>query len=255
MLTPGDWPVLDFDDDPSDLISSQALTPDSVTFPDRAVLAFLGRAVTAHAEAENAPVVEMVGYVTQLFPAYRLTRGGRSAVLIELPVGAPAATIIADYLFQRGVRVAVAVGSCGALHPFGEGEFILPVRALRDEGTSYHYLPPSEWVETDAGVRLACAEAVRGRGHDVAEASVWTTDAFYRETRAMVDRRTTQGCGVVDMECAALAACARFRGVRFGEILFTADSLASDDYDPRDWGVDSHEVALRMAVDAAFGVA
>ena len=70
----------------------------------------------------------------------------------------------------------------------------------------------------------------------------------------MIEYRREQGCEVVEMECSALAAAAQFRGVRFGQVLFTADSLADEAYDPRDWGVDSHEVALRIAIDAAFGV-
>ncbi len=255
MLTPGGWPILDHDDDPTDGLSGFFLAQSrDVVLPRVAVLAFLGPAVRAHADAEGAEQIYSVDMITASYPVYRIVREQAQIALVEVPVGAPAATIVADDLFLRGLDAAVAVGSCGALRPFEEGEYIVPARALRDEGTSYHYLPPADWVDTDPLVSQACLTAIAGRGHPATSASTWTTDALYRETAAMIERRRAQGCSVVDMECASLAAAAQFRGVRFGQILFAADSLAGDDYDPRDWGVDSHEVALRMAIDAAFEV-
>lgn len=255
MLTPGDWPILDYDDDPTDGLSGFFLAMGGdVTLPRVVVLAFLGSAVARHAEAEGAEQIHSMDMITASYPLYRITRGDAAVGLVEVPVGAAAATIVADDLFLRGLRAAVAVGSCGALRPFEEGEFIVPARALRDEGTSYHYLPPSDWVDTDPLVSKACLSAIAGRGHPATSASAWTTDGLFRETEQMVERRRDQGCAVVDMECAALASAAQFRGVQYGQILFAADSLAGDAYDPRDWGVDSHEVALRMAIDAAFDV-
>lgn len=254
MLTLGAWPILDYDDDPDDLVSGLSAVHPAERLPERAVLAILGQQVLAHAQSGLLRQVGLVDFVTTRYPIYLIERAGRQVVLVEAPIGAAAAVMVGEFLRQRGVRSAVAVGSCGALRPFDEGVFITPARALRDEGVSHHYLPPGEWVETDAGVRAACLAAIRGRGHDGAEADTWTTDGFYRETPALLAHRIAQGCSVVEMECAAWAAWARFRGVRFGQILFTADSLAGGTYDARDWGVGSHEVALRMAIDAAFGL-
>lgn len=256
MLTPGAWPILDHDDDPRDMISAHHVAAGGrPALPSVVVVAFLGSKVAAHAAAQQALAVHTVDIVTQRHTVYRLERGGLAVGLVEVPVGAPAAVIVADDLFLRGVQSVVAVGSCGALRPLGEGEFVVPVMALRDEGTSHHYLPPAQWVDTDPGVSAACRSAVEGRGHAAISARTWTTDALFRETPAMVERRRSQGCAVVEMECASLAACAQFRGTRFGQILFSADSLVEQRYDPRDWGRDVHEVALHMAVDAAFLVA
>lgn len=256
MLTPGTWPILDHDDDPTDLISAMTAPADGRRrLPSRAVLAILGSRVAAHAASERLQRIDTIDLVTVSYPVFRAEQAGREVAVVEAPIGAPGAVMVAEHLYQRGVRIAVAVGSCGALRPLVEGTFIVPVRALRDEGTSYHYLPPGRWIETDAGVRAACHAAIRDRGHDSMDADVWTTDAIFRETRQVVDRRVAQGCAAVEMECAAWSAWAKVRRVRFGQILFTADSLAGDGYDPRDWGVDAHEVALRMAIDAAFAVA
>ena len=78
----------------------------------------------------------------------------------------------------------------------------------------------------------------------------WTTDGFYRETKGMILYRKEEGCSVVEMECASLTACARFRGVRFGQLLFTADSLANVDlYDEREWGNASLTRALLLCLE------
>ena len=78
----------------------------------------------------------------------------------------------------------------------------------------------------------------------------WSTDGFFRETKDMVKYRLEEGCSVVEMECAALAACARKRGAKFGQFLFTADSLANvHAYDARDFGMESHEKALLLGLD------
>ena len=78
----------------------------------------------------------------------------------------------------------------------------------------------------------------------------WSTDGFFRETKDMVSYRLSEGCKCVEMECAALAACTRKRGGKFGQFLFTADSLANvHEYDARDFGYDSHEKALLLAIE------
>lgn len=82
------------------------------------------------------------------------------------------------------------------------------------------------------------------------EVITWSTDGFYRETKDMVEYRINEGCKVVEMECSALAAVAEFRGAVWGEILFTADSLANvEKYDPRGFGGDSIEYALKLSLD------
>ena len=78
----------------------------------------------------------------------------------------------------------------------------------------------------------------------------WTTDGFFRETRDMVTYRKMEGCSTVEMECAALAACARKRGAVFGQILYTADSLANVyAHDERDWGKGSLRKALELCIN------
>ena len=79
--------------------------------------------------------------------------------------------------------------------------------------------------------------------------------SFFRETREKVDYRKSEGCSVVEMECAALAACAQMRGAVWGELLFTADTLAdAEHYDERNWGGNSINYALELCVESVLNM-
>ena len=95
--------------------------------------------------------------------------------------------------------------------PFPEGVFLISRRALRDEGTSYHYAPPTRYVDVSEHARRTIRETMRAHGLPYQEVLTWSTDGFYRETRVKVEARRREGCAVVEMECAALAARAGFR--------------------------------------------
>ena len=99
--------------------------------------------------------------------------------------------------------------------------------------------------------RKAIEETILEHGMKYQEVVTWSTDGFYRETKDMVEYRKSEGCEVVEMECSALAACAAFRGVTWGMILYTADSLADvEKYDERNWGGNAYEYSLILCMDA-----
>ena len=127
---------------------------------------------------------------------------------------------------------------------------MVPTRALRAEGTSYHYLPASRYIELDKEPISVMEKTFRVYNLPFVTCSTWSTDGFFRETKDMVKYRLEEGCLVVEMECAALAACSRNRGAIFGQFLFTADSLANvHEYDARAFGIESHEKALLLGLD------
>ena len=168
-------------------------------------------------------------------------------------MGSAASTQILDWLIGYGVRKIISAGSCGVLERFDEGTFLVPYKALRDEGTSYHYAPPSRYMEISDKAREAIKKAVLEHGMKYQEVITWSTDGFFRETKDKVAYRKNEGCSVVEMECAALAACANFRGATLGMILYTADSLADvDKYDERNWGGNAYEYALTLSLDAVI---
>ena len=131
-----------------------------------------------------------------------------------------------------------------------ENAFLVPVRALRDEGASYHYAPPSRYMDVHVEAISAIEQVLEQLGVPYEEVMTWSTDDFYRETAEKVAYRKEEGCAVVEMECSALAAVAQLRGVVWGELLFTADSLADlDNYDQRDWGAEAFDKALELCLE------
>ena len=243
-----DWPILEYDPNP-DAILMPRHDGLHIALPEVAVFAFVGELVEDWARERELPLLGVFDTITKDFPIYRYSD---KVCLCQAPLGASAAAQFMDWLIAYGVNRIVSTGSCGVLVDLPENAFILPRRALRDEGTSYHYLPPSRWVELDAGMQARIADALRREGVPFVECDTWTTDGFFRETADRTARRRAEGCGVVEMECAALAACARFRGAAFGQFFFTADSLAdADAHDTRGWGRASLLPALELCLKVA----
>ena len=129
--------------------------------------------------------------------------------IVGCAVGAPFAVLVAEQLFASGCRLLVSVTSAGQITPIGPTPyFVLIDRALRDEGTSYHYLPGSTFAEAPDAPLLARVEQM-GRalpGITLHRGATWTTDAPYRETEAAIARARDLGMLAVEMEAAALYA-------------------------------------------------
>ena len=136
-----------------------------------------------------------------------------------------------------------------------EDTFLVPCKALRDEGTSYHYLPPERFVDVSERARTAIEKTLKAHNLPYMEVVTWSTDGFYRETKEKVAYRKSEGCSVVEMECSALAACAKLRGAIWGALMFTADTLAdAEHYDERNFGDDSVEYALKLCIEAVMNI-
>lgn len=170
-------------------------------------------------------------------------------------MGSAASSQLLDWLISYGVEEIISTGTCGSLIDIPENTFIVPKVALRDEGASYHYLPPSRYIEININALEAIEKTLIEHGLKYKEVMTWSTDGFYRETKDLVEYRIEEGCSVVEMECSALAACAKLRKATWGQILFTADSLADiENYDPRNWGGDSFGYSLKLCLDAVMKI-
>ena len=243
-------PILEFDSEQTAVINPTHEKL-NLKLPKKCVFAFLGEYISTYAnKTETVKVSEFLS-MTKRYPIYITKYQGEEITLCEAPVGAAAATQILDWLIAYGVREIISAGSCGALERFAEGTFLVPYKALRDEGTSYHYAPPSRFIQINEDARKAIEKTVLEHGMKYQEVVTWSTDGFFRETREKVAYRRSEGCSVVEMECSALAACSAFRGVKWGMILYTADSLADvERYDERHWGGNAYEYALTLCLDA-----
>lgn len=223
--------------------------------PAVCVYAFLGDCIDEYAEENHCEKVAEFVSITKKYPIYRVEYKGKELCLCQAPVGAAAATQIMDWLIGYGVKYVISTGSCGVLADLPENVFLVAEKALRDEGTSYHYLPAERFVETDKEMRAYIEKCFAEKGLAYTECTTWTTDGFFRETREKVKARKEEGCMTVEMECAALAACAKFRNAKFGEFFFTADNLADlEKYEERGWGGESLKPALLLSLDIAAEV-
>lgn len=220
--------------------------------PPDVVLCFFPEVMAALAEhAREAAVLHSENGRS---PVLALARPDGTQVGVVHPgVGAPMAVATLEEVVALGGRRFTAVGGAGVLVPdLVLGHAVVVDSAVRDEGTSFHYLAPGRTVDADAaGV---AALAARLHAADVAHTvgRTWTTDAVYRETRGRTDRRRAEGCLTVEMEAAALIAVARFREVAFSQVLFAGDSLAGERWDHRRWT--TAREARRALVDVVAGL-
>lgn len=156
-------PILEFDTEQTAVISPVHENLNLV-LPKKCVFAFLGEYIDEYAEKTGAQIVSYFISMTKEYPVYITTYKGEKIVLCQAPVGAAAATQILDWLIGYGVHEIISAGSCGALEEFAEGTFLIPEKALRDEGTSYHYAAPSRFMEINERARKAIEKTILEHG-------------------------------------------------------------------------------------------
>lgn len=167
---------------------------------------------------------------------YQLNTGKESIYVLLCPLGAPQAARMLEILAAMGVEKFMVCGGAGTLDNAVTGEkVLLATAAVRDEGTSYHYLPPARWVQLKASVRQKITACLQEAGADFMEVKTWTTDASFRETPEKVELRKSEGCATVEMECAAYYAVAEFKGLDCGQLLYAGDVVCKEGWDYRDW--------------------
>jgi uridine phosphorylase len=161
-------------------------------------------------DGRAAPSPGWACYHTELFEfEHERVRFG----IIGCAVGASFAVLLGEQLFASGCRFLLSITSAGQIAPQGQPPYFVVIdRALRDEGTSYHYLPPGDFSEADPVLVADAMGALREAGLPVYQGATWTTDAPFRETAGAIERGRAENILGVEMEAAALYAFARARG-------------------------------------------
>jgi uridine phosphorylase len=173
--------------------------------------------------------------------------GGRVAGIVGCAVGAPFAVLVAEELFASGCRLLISVTSAGQIVPAGPPPYFVVIdRALRDEGTSYHYAPPSAFADADPRLVAVASEALRNKGLHAVVGSSWTTDAPFRETYAAIEFARSQGVLAVEMEAAALYTFARTAGVAVICIAHVTNTMGLAEQDFEKGEADGTADGLRM---------
>jgi uridine phosphorylase len=230
-----DLPLLEGDYGSPGVIDPKQAAAKNVDMPECAVLCFFGDVVAKTvAGRSDARQVTVLTCEAGPHPVWEIDLGGRRLAVFQPGVGAPLAAGFLEEVIAMGCRRLIACGGAGALIPgMVKGQAVVVGSAVRDEGTSHHYLPPSRVIDADPHAVTTMADTLSSAGIAHVVGRTWTTDAFYRETRARVDRRIAEGCVVVEMEAAALFAVARYREVTLGQMLMASDSLAGQVWDDR----------------------
>jgi uridine phosphorylase len=249
------YPILEYDDEVKAIIEPNRSGIGG--FPENCLMSFLGEALEQYVETAGA---EKIGaYESEMgeFPVWKTRFEDLSICVAQALVGSASAAMMTEYLISRGVKKLIVCGGCGVLTTIPVGNAIIPTSALRDEGASYHYLPPAREITLDAPPIEAMRQTLKKHQVPWVEAKTWTTDAFFRETADLVNYRREEGCTVVEMECAAIAAVARFRGILFGQLLYSGDILAdSENYDEREWynKAPVRERLFRLALESLYAL-
>jgi uridine phosphorylase len=200
------------------------------------------RRLKAAGQAQLAP--EWPCYHTEL---YRIVLAGRSVGIIGCAVGAPFAVLVAEELFACGCRLLVSLTSAGQITPEGRPPyFVIIDRALRDEGTSYHYAAPADYSDADPHLVARAAAALEHAGVTILTGASWTTDAPFRETEAAIAAAHAKGILAVEMEAAALYAFARAANRKVLCLAHVTNTMAIAEQDFEKGEADGTVDALRV---------
>jgi uridine phosphorylase len=252
MTNPQPYPILEFDPTPQAILNPN---PEETAepLPQRAVLCFFQEILQKLvAEGTLVQIFEIRSEMGS-HPVYRLETPSGPVCVAHPGVGAPLAAGILEELIVQGVNRFIACGGCGVLRPdLAAGHPVVLHSAVRDEGTSYHYLPPSREVGADPRASAVLELVLQERGLVYLAGKAWTTDAFYRETNDRRALRLAEGCDVVEMEAAAFFAVAQFRGVSFGQVVYGGDLVVPEGWDDRAWNhrSDDRRLLFDLAVEA-----
>jgi uridine phosphorylase len=235
MTTQHPYPILEYDPNPDAIIRPERLI-EPIGAPEHCVICFFGEVIASLVQSGQARQIAAQRSEIGEHPVYELDVAGRRLALFHPGVGAPLVAGLLEEVICLGARKFVACGGCGVLdRKIAAGHIIVPVSAVRDEGTSYHYLPPSREVFASPEGVAAIANVLTRYGISHLLGKTWTTDAIYRETPEKVALRRAEGCQAVEMEAAAFFAVAQHRGVTLAQMLYAGDDVSGAEWDHREW--------------------
>lgn len=229
-------------------------------FPETLVSVFSHQLFKAVLDFLGGKVIAETADVDGIWPVYEVTYKGKRFAFYKARLGAPACVGCFEDVIPMGVKRIILLGNCGVLDSsIKDCGIIIPTKAIRDEGTSYHYAPTADYIDVNKKYVDEFVAVLEELGYPYVRGITWTTDAFYRETRAKVEARKKMGAICVEMECAAMQAMCDFRGVEFFQYLYAGDNLDHSNWDPRSLSgkarLDEKEKIALLAFELACRIA
>lgn len=249
-----EFPILEFDPSRPAIIEPSHFQ-NHAAIPERCVVCFFAEVFDSLNAQGKLKQIAMQRSEIGDNPIYQLDLDGQPLTVFHPGVGAPLAAAFLEEVIALGGRKFIACGGAGVLNrELAVGHPVVPLSAIRDEGTSYHYLPAGREVAANPEGVAAIEAALKADGIDYVTGKTWTTDAVYRETPEKVKLRRAEGCLTVEMEAAAFFAVAQFRGVTLAQILYGGDNLDGEQWDSRHWDKQTsvREKLFWLAAEAAL---
>ena len=240
-----------FDKEREAIINPEMIVPKNPNMPKTAVSCFSQKLID---EVLSFFPYEEVGKIKSANGSqtvYSIQYKDKRTALYMSKVGAPACVVNYEEVMAMGVENLVLFGTCGCLDKnISDCSVIVPEYALRDEGTSYHYMPQSDEIKVNSDKDIKIFESILNEHScSFTKGKVWTTDGLYRETREKMEKRRESGCIAVDMECSAMAAVSKFRNKEFFQFFYAADNLDNVSWDKRSLGCGKKlDVKMKIAV-------
>lgn len=246
--------------DTFDNLSEEILKPNCIAtpvekFPKTVIITFKPQIIDI---LKALCEVEKISYLNAgiTIPIYKFRYKEHDLGIYMTVLGGASTTALMEEVLVKGAEKILIFGSCGVLgRQLAAGHFIIPTSAYRDEGTSYHYMPPSDYVDIVTSKKLG--EIFDSLNIPYIFGKTWTTDAFYRETKNNVDARKKDGCLTVEMECASVMAASQFRKISAFQFLYSEDSLDGETWNARTMGKVPHsdlEKYLKIALEVAIRI-
>ena len=203
-------------------------------FPKLGITCFSKELMDRYIKTFSGEKIAEIGTANGKIPVYKIKYKNIEIALFMSRVGAPACTCSYEEVLAMGLEKLIMFGTCGVLDSkIDDLAIIIPTSAVRDEGTSYHYIKSSDEIKVNEKYKSEFEEILKNNSIPYVQGKVWTTDAPYRETRGKMLKRKSEGCICVDMECSAMSAVAKFRKKELFQFFYAADNLDSTKWDQR----------------------
>lgn len=234
MVYRNEYPVLEFDENRNAKIKASDFL--NKTLPERCVITFFRKELDKLAKENSLKTIGYLHSEVLDIPIYEYTQG-EEKICITMPFStAPGAAGTIEELHAMGCNKFIVCGGAGCIKKnMNVGEIILPVSAVRDEGTSYHYIKPSREVSCHKGAVETVKSALKKMDIPYTTGKTWTTDAMYRETPDIIKLRREEGCVTVEMETAAFFAVSEYYDLPLVQLLYAGDDVSGEEWNSREW--------------------
>lgn len=224
----------EFDDNPNAIINPDIVVTPIKDFPSVTIACFSHVLFDAVLQGFPHEIIAELHSASGIQPIYKINYQNHDFAFFHSLVGEPICVGQYEECLAMGSKRLIILGNCGVLdHTIEDCGIIIPNRAIRDEGTSYHYVAASDTIDVNRKYIPEFIEVLNTFGYPYVIGTTWTTDAMYRETRQKMEKRKKQGAICVEMECAGLQALCQFRNTEFFEFFYAGDNLDHSEWQPR----------------------